>query len=78
MNKFLFLRFLGAAMKLVCGISFAFHSRSLALWIKGSFPFLSFSLLIAGSHVCSLVLGSEVVLLVFFNILNGYNYETMT
>ena len=51
----------------------------LEVWPFGSkVPFLSFSLLIAGSHACSLVLGSEVVLLVFFNILNGYNYETMT
>jgi len=66
------------AMKLVCGISFAFHSKSLALWIKGSFPFLFFSLLIVGCHASSLVLGSEVVLLVFFNIPNNYKYETMT
>jgi hypothetical protein len=27
-------------MKLVCGISFAFDSKSLALWFKGSFSFL--------------------------------------
>jgi len=88
-TSFLLLRILGAAMKLICGISFAFDSKSLALWIEGSFPFLSFSFSflfffsfcflfsLLAAHASSLVLGSEVIILVFFNILNNYKSEMM-
>ena len=42
--------------------------------------FLSFSLLFSllVAHASSLVLGSEVVILVFFTILNDYKYEKTT
>jgi hypothetical protein len=51
----------------------------LKVWPFGSkVHFLFFSLLIAGCHASSLVLRSEVAILVFFNILNDHIYDTIT
>ena len=65
-------------MKLVCGVSSPFHSKGWPFGSKVPFLFSSllFSLLVA--HASSLVLGSEVVILVFFTILNDYKYEKTT